>query len=121
MTKKIRIHLYDGTQKVLNVGADCVDNDPELIDENCERQFGNNFDYWEVYHETNIEMITRVFNFSKNGTLAQAFALQAIDQFAKAVIDAGLPEDDGGMHFISPQAWLACAEEWKAEIKNQYE
>ena len=76
------------------------------------------------YRETNVEMITRVCDFSKNGAMGQAFLIEAVKHYSEEVIKQGIPEkdpDNNSIPFISPELWLSCAEEWNKEIDKHYE
>ena len=116
---KVRIHLASGERFKYNAPDDIFDDDQahEDFETQMDRRYDNDFDYAEPFRETNVELLTRVCNFSHNGAMAQCFALAAIYAFADEVIKAGLPDgDDRFNFFISPEAWLACAEEWKREL-----
>lgn len=67
--------------------------------------------------QTNIEAITDMMEFSSHGALAQAFVIEAIDQYAKAVMDAS-QEDIDAMRgsFLSPEAWQGVAREIKGKL-----
>lgn len=55
--------------------------------------------------ETNVEFIERVMESAS--PLNQAFVLQAVEEFAKAVLAEPVPAEDNGM--ISQAAWRDCA------------
>lgn len=117
---KVRIHLYSGKSFKYNAPDDIFDDDQayEDFEAQMDSRYDNDFDYAEPFRETNMELLERVCDFSINGALTQCFALQAIEAFADEVIKAGLPDDDK-IRFISPEAWLACAEEWKKELSER--
>lgn len=78
--------------------------------------------------ETNIEMLNRVCDFAPTGALSQIFILQAIDQFAKSVIDdAGCKiymyelRDEMKNGFVSADAWIATAQFLKTELEAHFE
>ena len=66
-------------------------------------------------HKTNIELVTEMMSYSKQGVLMQAFIIEAIAKYAESVKENPLP-DNG---FISPHAWDACASEALDAINNR--
>jgi hypothetical protein len=65
-------------------------------------------------HETNLEMINRVTDFSVTGGLSQAFLLEALSRYADEVVGSE-PWDDA-KSIIDFSAWHASATEWQAEL-----
>ncbi len=72
-------------------------------------------------HETNIEFITRLMNYSPAGALGQLFILDAIAKQAKRVAEADPVELDkaweGG--FISSSGWQAAAKHIHREMEKR--
>lgn len=71
--------------------------------------------------ETNIEFVQRLMNFSQNGAMMQLFVIQALDTFAKIVLE----EEDKVRStmkdsIINPEAWIRCARELKGAIDAKY-
>lgn len=63
-------------------------------------------------HQTNVEAVTALMEFSRYGALAQMFVIDALSKHAKAVAEAApeaLASMEGG--FISPEAWQGVARE----------
>ncbi len=58
--------------------------------------------------KTNTEFVTELMDFSPAGPLMHAFVLQAIESYAKAVIERQDEIAEDGM--ISRRAWVNCAE-----------
>lgn len=75
-------------------------------------------------HETNVEFLTRVMEFSRSGALMQGFILQAIEQYANAVKNAPIvepKEEEGFINFAPhPVVWRDCAIELLQEIEQHY-
>ena len=65
--------------------------------------------------KTNIQLVTHMMTYSKQGVLMQAFIIEAIAKYAESVKENPLP-DNG---FISPHAWDACASEALDAINNR--
>lgn len=68
-------------------------------------------------HTTNVEFITELMEFSRNGPVIQAFVLQSLEVYAKTVIERQEEIDEGG--FISRRLWVACAEEIVKKIEER--
>ena len=68
---------------------------------------------------TNVEFITELMEFSRNGPIVQVFILQALEIYAKTVIER--QEEVRGDGFISRQLWVACAEEIVKKIEERGE
>lgn len=66
---------------------------------------------------TNVEFVTELMEFSNNGPLIQVFVLQALDVYAKTVIERQDELSDNGL--ISRKVWVACAEEVRTKIKER--
>lgn len=58
---------------------------------------------------TNVEMVTGLMDYSRNGALMQAFVLTAIDRYAQQCIAAGAETFDSPM--LHGAAWVNCAQE----------
>ena len=119
---KARLHIAYKDSTIIDVPENIFEDENayEAFEDKMVAEYGEDFDFVEPFRETSVEKLTRVCNFSRNGAMAQCFALQAIETFADAVIKAGIPEkdpDDKSVSFVSPELWLACAEEWKEELK----
>jgi len=67
--------------------------------------------------ETNIEFITRIMDFSKNGALMQPYILEALRIYSERIKDADLSSMDNGM--ICPDAWRSCAVEALKELEER--
>lgn len=123
---KVRIYATDGTDQLYNNAPENIFEDErayEHFETQMNRRFDNTFDRAEMYHETNVEMVNRVCDFSRNGVMGQAFLIEAVKHYAEQVIKQGIPEkdpDDDRIPFIAPELWLACAEEWNKEIEAHY-
>jgi len=67
--------------------------------------------------QTNVQLVTDFMEFGRQGALNQAFLIEAVNFYAKTVINQ---EDDfiANMQncFINPAAWVACAKEWQGKI-----
>jgi hypothetical protein len=64
--------------------------------------------------ETNVEMLTRIMEFSKNGGLMQGFIIHALVEYS-AQVARGNPSEFHSP-FISGHAWVSCAQELKDEL-----
>ena len=69
-------------------------------------------------HKTNIELVTEMMSYSKQGVLMQAFIIEAIANYAERVQSA-LKDAKDENAIISPHAWLACADEAIDAINNR--
>ena len=68
--------------------------------------------------KTNTQLVNHMMTYSKQGVLMQAFIIEAIANYAERVQSA-LKDAKDENAFISPHAWLACAEEAIDAIKNR--
>lgn len=68
-------------------------------------------------HETNIEFVTRLMEFSPVGALSQLFIIAAIDNYSKAV--AAAPPIEHVL--INGEAWKRTAEWVQQELENRSE
>lgn len=66
--------------------------------------------------KTNVEVVTELMEFSKNGALQQAFILKAIEYYAQVCIKAGAKTFDNPM--LSGEGWIRCAIEAREAIKE---
>jgi hypothetical protein len=66
--------------------------------------------------KTNVEVVTELMEFSKNGALQQAFILKAIEYYAAVCIEAGAQTFDTPM--LSGEGWIRCAVEARDTIKK---
>ena len=57
---------------------------------------------------TNIELVTKMMNFSEAGALKQAFIIEAIRVASEQVLKGEPWAED---HFVSHAAWKLCAQE----------
>lgn len=65
-------------------------------------------------HETNVQIVKRMMEFSRNGALAQIFIMDAIEKCARAVANtdpAKLREMMGEDGLIDPRSWQDTARE----------
>jgi len=69
--------------------------------------------------KTNVEFITEVMEYSRCGALMQGFVIDSIGKMARAVLDAGEPEDDG-KGLVNSQAWYQCAKELDEKLTEHY-
>jgi len=69
--------------------------------------------------KTNVEFVRDAMEFSDYGALAQVFALQAIERYARAVV-AAPDEDIGDESLIQPKAWKGAAQEWLDRLDAHY-
>jgi len=65
--------------------------------------------------KTNIQLVTHMMTYSKQGALMQAFIIEAIANYAESVKANPLPDNS----FVSPHAWNACASEALDAINNR--
>jgi hypothetical protein len=72
--------------------------------------------FGDAPHETNVEMLTRLMNFSKNGGLMQGFVLTAIAKYAEQCIEAGPQTFDSEL--LCGAAWIRCAREAVEELEK---
>jgi len=66
--------------------------------------------------KTNIQLVTHMMTYSKQGVLMQAFIIEAIAKYSESVIKANPLPDNA---FISGYAWDACASEALVAINNR--
>jgi len=66
--------------------------------------------------KTNVQKITHLMTNYPGGPLAQAFILEAVQQYADQVLAAGRP-DDPGNGIISAWAWHDLAADMSRELK----
>jgi len=69
------------------------------------------------HRETNIEFITRIMDFSKNGAMMQMFIIEAIANYSEGIKDADLSSWEGD--FICPHSWRACSAEILEELEER--
>ena len=68
--------------------------------------------------KTNTDLIVELMEFSPTGALAQAFILDAVKRYAKAVAAADPAKLDSDL--LSGQAWVATAKHIVKELRAQY-
>ncbi len=72
---------------------------------------------------TNSEFVEYVFDFAPtSGATAQLFALEAIRKEANKIIEMDFEDLEkafGPSPFISPEIWLAAANDWKEAMENR--
>lgn len=72
---------------------------------------------------TNSEFVEYVFDFAPtSGAMAQLFALEAIRKEANKIIEMDFEDLEkafGPSPFISPEIWLAAANDWKEAMENR--
>lgn len=73
----------------------------------------------ETHHQTNVEFVTEIMEFSKYGALVQIFVLQAIEKFANEVANAPPEIFAKTDHFISTKAWQGVAREIVQKIDQR--
>lgn len=66
--------------------------------------------------KTNVELVTELMEFSKNGVIMQVFIIEAMYSYAKFVIEDDSEWVNG---LISKELWKSCAEEIISTIKNR--
>lgn len=66
--------------------------------------------------QTNIELVTHLMDFSRNGALMQCFVIEAIDKYAELTL-ADEPWQPNSI--INQDAWKACATEARQAIKER--
>lgn len=66
---------------------------------------------------TNVEFITELMEFPQSGPLMQVFVIEALRLYSDSVVQRQdeIPEDS----IISRRAWVACAEEVLAKLKER--
>lgn len=67
---------------------------------------------------TNVDYVTEIMEFSRFGALSQAFVIEAITRYAKAVAVAS-PEDLDS-HGLSGAAWVGVSKEINAKLTLKY-
>ena len=77
--------------------------------------------------ETNVEFLTRVWEFSKAGAFGQLFAIESIYQVAEEVSSIPLEDyldaiKEGTVEHppFDARSWWRAAEDWKTEIEKKY-
>ena len=68
--------------------------------------------------KTNTDCIVELMEFSPTGALAQAFILEAIKRYARAVAAADPAKLDSDL--LSGEAWVATAKYIVKELRAQY-
>ena len=69
--------------------------------------------------KTNVEFLTEIMEFSRNGAMMQMFIMNALTKAADEVADMPIEElrkAFGEVSFVNPDAWHATAVELKAEM-----
>lgn len=66
--------------------------------------------------EDNMEFIARLMNHNPQGALAQAFIIEAVAKYAKAIAEAPPVKDT----IISGAAWKACGEHIDREMTKRF-
>jgi hypothetical protein len=64
---------------------------------------------------TNVEVVTKLMDFSKCGAMQQAFVLTAIEKYAEQCIAAGAKKFES--EWLSGAGWIACAEEARDVVR----
>ena len=67
-------------------------------------------------YQTNVELVTRMMEYSQAGALVQAFVIEAIANYAEQTLEA---EPWPAGHFINQDAWKLCAKECLSSIQNR--
>lgn len=68
--------------------------------------------------QTNVEIVTHLMEYSRNGALIQAFVITALEKYASQVVEAGPENFDSGL--LSGEAWVRCAQETLGTIERYY-
>ncbi len=74
-------------------------------------------------HETNVEFITRVMEYSDCGPVMQALVVHLLCQSAKTLANTPLAEIQkafGPNYLISPDAWHEAARELHSQLSAKY-
>jgi hypothetical protein len=74
-------------------------------------------------YQTNSEFVAELMDFSSKGALMHLFIMQAIEQFAKSVVEIGKEELEALMkdHIVDGGAWYDTAEEVLTRIQQHRE
>ncbi len=68
-------------------------------------------------HQTNVEFIVNLMDFSSQGALMQAFVLEGLRLYSEQVLaDKSVWSED---FFIGQSAWKGCAEEALAKLASR--
>ncbi len=67
-------------------------------------------------HQTNVELVTHMMEFSEAGALMQAFIIEAIHNYSQQTLAA---EIWTGNSFINQDAWKLCAKECLDSIEKR--
>ena len=66
--------------------------------------------------QTNVQLVTRLMEFSQQGPLMQAFVIEALASYAQDTLDQ---EKWSNHSFINQDTWKACAAEVKKTIEER--
>lgn len=83
--------------------------------------------YWFVIERKRLDNVEFVTRFMQDGNgLCQGWVLQALYEFSKAIVsDEGAIRkemaENGSEKFISPDAWIACARDFKEKYEKNYQ
>ena len=68
-------------------------------------------------HESNVEALSRIMEYSRQGALMQAFVIDALEKRSEFILanEADVRSAMDGS-IISPEAWINCAKELKREL-----
>ncbi len=69
--------------------------------------------------KSNEDLVLDLINFSKFGAMGQVFVMEAIQSYAKSVVDKGKPVDEPGAMF-SAELWYDIASDVKARCDAFY-
>ena len=73
----------------------------------------------KVKRKTNIQLVTDLMTYSQHGVLMQAFIIEAIAKYAELTKEALSKPSWAPSSFISPETWVACADEALDAITNR--
>lgn len=106
---------------------------PDIIKARCEELITDQLDQHIEEHSpdaqgdsryaTNVEVVTKLMNFSRYGALAQAFIVEAISRYAdqcSAMTDEQVEKHDAEQGMLSYKAWRGVAQEIKAAMDEKY-
>jgi hypothetical protein len=107
---------------------------PDLIKAKCEELIHEQLDDYIEEHRpderkgdpryaTNVEVVTKLMEFSRYGALAQAFVVEAISRYAdqcSAMTDEEVAKHDAEQNMLSYKAWRGVAREIKAIMDERY-
>ena len=74
-------------------------------------------------HQTNVEFVEEIMEFSKAGAMMQMFVIEALGKWADIIANMDieeLKEQFGDYSIVCPESWQATAKELQEKLNDKY-